>query len=400
MLQLNNGCSCSKPSINPKNWNQPGASIKKDWYIQYYFYDPTFKERYKNGRLTIVKGGINQFKTLAERRQAAKILLAEEIRMLTEEDYNPITGYRLIAPPMEYEIDPATPFIEALKMAMGKIRVEKSTASDLASVIRGVELSARQLRISHIRISEVRRKHIKSILENLMHTNERFTANRFNKYRSYLMMLFTELVELEAVESNPVREIRKQKVLQKQRILLTQEERTLINAELQKHHYEFWRFLIIFFHSGGREAELLRLRYEDIDLVNQRYKTIVRKGTTQREQLRTIKDVAVYFWQELMSVAKPGDYIFSKGLVPGKKPIRPDQITRRWRRHVKEKLGIRADFYSLKHLNLDETAAALDIQAAAHLAGHTTPVITLQHYALGEKDRIHDRLKKINNSFA
>lgn len=63
-------------------------------------------------------------------------------------------------------------------------------------------------------------------------------------------------------------------------------------------------------------------------------------------------------------------------------------------------LGIKGDFYSLKHSNLDETAAALDINAAAAMAGHTTPVITLKHYAHGEKERQHERLKKVANTFS
>jgi hypothetical protein len=41
------------------------------------------------------------------------------------------------------------------------------------------------------------------------------------------------------------------------------------------------------------------------------------------------------------------DYVFSKNLLPGKIPIDPSQVGRRWRRHVKIPLGITADFYLL-----------------------------------------------------
>ena len=53
MIKLPNGCSISNPSVYPTNWNKPQASIKKIWYIQYYFYDPAFK-RYKYGKKCIV----------------------------------------------------------------------------------------------------------------------------------------------------------------------------------------------------------------------------------------------------------------------------------------------------------------------------------------------------------
>ncbi len=57
MLQLQNGCSCSELSVSPKNWKTGGASIlKKEWFIQYYFHDPAFKDKYKHGYQARVKG--------------------------------------------------------------------------------------------------------------------------------------------------------------------------------------------------------------------------------------------------------------------------------------------------------------------------------------------------------
>ena len=58
------------------------------------------------------------------------------------------------------------------------------------------------------------------------------------------------------------------------------------------------------------------------------------------------------------------------------------------------------DFYALKHLNLDETAAILDAEAAAKMAGHTSTVITLKHYLFNEEERKMKKLRKVDNSFA
>lgn len=65
---------------------------------------------------------------------------------------------------------------------------------------------------------------------------------------------------------------------------------------------------------------------------------------------------------------------------------------------MKKKLGIKADIYSLKHSNLDETAAILDVKAAQNQAGHTAPVITIERYLGGENERKHNRLKTFNNN--
>jgi integrase len=155
----------------------------------------------------------------------------------------------------------------------------------------------------------------------------------------------------------------------------------------------------IFFHSGAREQELLLIKKSDIDIKRQRYKVIIRKGKDYVEKWRTIKDIVLPLWQEVFELASGDQYLFSEGLNPGDKTIRRDQITRRWRTHVKQKLSITADFYSLKHSNLDEIAEALDIEAAQKAAGHTTAVITMD-YAIGEKERQHQRLKKVKNVFA
>jgi hypothetical protein len=80
--------------------------------------------------------------------------------------------------------------------------------------------------------------------------------------------------------------------------------------------------------------------------------------------------------------------------------ILAEQITKRWKKYVKGGMGITADFYSLKHLNLDETAEALSIEDAAKMAAHTTPVITMEVYAIGEKERQDQRLKKVRNPFS
>ena len=343
---------------------------------------------------------MNTYKNVSERIGVTKLLIEDELRSLTEDGYNPIIKTSLLSIDAQCGISSNTPFINALREASKKLSVAATTLSDIRSVLKGVEKSSTQLRIVSLPISTIRRKHIKAILENMPKNNPNFSAHRFNKYRAYLIMLFKELVELEAIEVNPVREISKQKTTTKFRRTLTLQERDKVNEHLKNKTYTFWRFLQIFFHSGGRETELMRLQGKHVDITRQRYVVLIKKGRQYREVERTIKDVALPLWKELIERCSAEDYLFSVGLEPGTKQIRTDQITRRWRTHVKKPLGIEADFYSLKHLNTDETAALLGIQDAAAQNSHTTTAITLQHYAIGEKERQHNRLKQVKNSFA
>lgn len=403
MIHLANGCSCSKLSVYPKNWQDSTADINCTWYINYRFYDPAFKDdpQIKGRKQKVIKG-MNSYNTLKERQEATRILLEGEMTLLKQQNYNPITGFFEELPDEPIDIDhtisSATGFIRALELAKAGMKKAASTMRDIQTVINGVTPAAAKLGITRLPISKVTRKHIKAILKQCELDNKEWSANRFNTYRTYLKILFGELIEAEATEIDPLSKIKKQKTVKRIRQRLSLEERKVINEHLQREHYSFWRFMHIFFHSGARETEMMLIKKEDVDLRNQRFKMIIKKGKNYREVMRTIKDVVLPLWIEVVDQAKYGDYLFAKNLAPGKEAIKSDQINRRWRTHVKEKLGITADFYSLKHSNLDETAEILSAVDAQKMAAHSSLVVTMDHYLLGEKEREHKRLKEVNNS--
>ena len=156
------------------------------------------------------------------------------------------------------------------------------------------------------------------------------------------------------------------------RDVLSPEERITVNQYLEEKYPSFHRFLHIFFHSGARISELLRVTDSDMDLKNQRYKVIVQKGRNYTQVWKTIKDVAMPYWLSVMKECVKGDFVFSVGLKPGSKQIQPYQVTKRWYRLVKKKIGIAADFYSLKHLHTTEVVDLLGEKEAAKHNEHTS----------------------------
>ncbi len=398
MIILPNGCTCSNLSVFPKSWKTPKASIKIKWYISYRFYDPNFRNKYPYGKQIQIKG-MNLYKELTPRREATITLIEEELYQLKTNGVNPITGKKNEEIERFYEILPSTPFIEALYQVFKTLKYDKTTLSDLKGILKGVNLAATELRINNIPVSEIRRRHIKMILEYCPEIIKGWSAKRFNRYRAYLSILFKELVELETIESNPIREISKQKITKVAREILNVEERKKINTFLKEHYYEFWRFIQIFFHSGSRESELLLMKIVDIDLAQQKFKVIVEKGKQNIEQWRPIKTIILPLWKEIVVNASSFQYVFSTGLKPGLNAINPAQLTRRWREHVKIKLNIKADLYSLKHLNLDETAEALSIEDASKMAAHSS-IETTKIYTVNQGKRQDERLKRLENHFA
>lgn len=472
MHALPNGCTCSDLSVNPKNWQSLKASTKKPWYVFYRFYDPNFKNdpKFKKGKLKLIKT-MNRFSNLVERQDAVRVILEDEWGLLKNNSYNPITE-QMEEPLLEvheYEIHPDTPFATALRQCQEQLKKAKATVADIKSMLNFLEKAIAHLRYSSLPIKSVTRKHIRALLDYMPKVNPLFSDHRFNKYRSYLMILFSELIEMEATEINPVTGIKKRITVKRIRQRLTLDERRTVNQHLQKVNPEFWRFMNIFFHAGARETELTELQRKDVDLKNQRYKVTIRKGNTAREVWKPIKDIALGWWQKAMAEERPrvfnndnippelrakydtkellqlnakdinlayrrfkvvkhkrriepviiwreidikdislwknalkneSDYLFSRCLLPGIKAINPRQISRKWHFYVKDVLGIEADFYSLKHVNLDEVAEILSLNEAAKLASHTSTVVTMEHYTLGETDRQHERIKKVANKLA
>lgn len=210
---------------------------------------------------------------------------------------------------------------------------------------------------------------------------------------------------MQVISSNPVTDVEKKKQVRRLRTELDkQRERPQVRLHLQKVCPEFWTFVNIFFHSGSRITEMISLKPSDVDIAGQRFKVLVKKGREGKEQWRPIKDIVVSEWEKVLQEAGENDYLFSIGLKPGTRKIRPEQITRRWKRYVKKGLGITADLYSLKHSNLDETAGALQshreaVKIASEQAGHTTPVVTLKHYLQGEGERQNATVRGVWNEF-
>jgi integrase len=383
-IQLGGGNSHSSLSVSPKNWKTKKASIAKDWFILYRFYDSRFPKPKQ-----IMLKGMNSFKNLQERQIETQKLLEKELAAL-KDGFNPFDK-NTIVPIEEQQIT----LIQALKLALEKVSVAEVTKKDIKTSMDKFEIAITQLDWIQLSISDVSRKHIRQILDKSSNTDD-----RFNKNRSYLMILISVLCELELVAFNFVRDIKKRKVVKYLRQVLTDEERVKVNEYLLNEYPEFHRFLHIFFHSGARISELIRLKVSDVDLANQRFKMVIKKGTTYREVWKTIKTIALPFWIELINDSNESDFVFSKGLKPGAIEIQPYQINKRWYRLVKKKLNIKADFYSLKHLHTTEVVELIGAKEAAIHNGHNSTSMVSKVYDVRREIREQVGIASLKNKFA
>lgn len=419
MISLPNGCSCSEPTIYPANWKTGGKSLLKcNWYIQYRFRDPgqddEFQKKYKYGYPVRVKfkRGVQSIEDL---RTAAAQLTSEVRRMLIIDGYNPITKSNKVPTAIQSDIPGSTLFINALRSALSTIKVGKGSKYDLTSIIKYVESAADALSLDTLQIDQVKRKHIKLILEHLGKTKKRWSANTHNWYLSYLTIIFNELIEFEAIEHNPVSKISRMNNPSFIRETLSKDQRHLVDHHLRKKGSSRFRLYIrLFFHSGIRSTELLALKAKDVDLERQVIRVTIRKRRNDTQVQKTIKDIALPFWWLALKECQPEDYIFSNNLFPGPKRINAIQISRRWKKYVKDPkvtdaagniiygeggLGINADFYSFKHANTTEIVNSIGEKAASELNSHTSVAMVRKIYDVDRVPREHDKIRKAGNDF-
>lgn len=278
--QLPNGCSVSELSVFPSDWHTKKAKVNIKWYIKYRFYDPL-----QSKPKQIVLKGMNPFKSLFERQEETKRLLEKEMRDLLA-GINPF-GKSI------FDTHNSLTIVEALELAASKVVVAPITKRDINYALGKIKIAICQLGLKDLKVDDVSRKHFREILD-----RSSVSDDMFNKQRSYLMVLISVLCEMEILQSNCIRDIKKRKTTKYLRQVLTLDERKIVNDYLFEHYPSFHRFLHIFYHSGARISEMMRIKVSDVDLLNQRFKIIIKKGTRYYETWKTIKNIAMPFWEE------------------------------------------------------------------------------------------------------
>jgi len=456
MITTFNGCYRSEIKVQPTNWNTVKASVSAPWRINYRFYDPAFKDhpKLKKGKQVKILG-MNHFTSREERQAFTRRLIEREKREIDVLGFNPITkAYMAQAEPVievaAQELNSSTPLIEALNIIFAEMapNIEQGTIAELTTVLKYFSQSAALLKKDRMPLEMIKARDIKIIMENCKNltvtrtVNKRDEKNRiirhkvdgkmvpvkieivssktwndneFNKYRKCLSILFTELERQEIVEYNPIKKISKRDTGvvdpdQAPRKILAPEERRRVHLALIIDLPAFHRFIHIFYHSGARISEIMRLQGKNVDLAGQRFKVLVKKRKKLTWVWKTIKDVALPYWQVAMAHCGHEDYVFSKGLLPGPKAIRVEQVGRRWARHIKKKLGINSRMYDLKHLHttevineLEKLQTELKVDPAAIAAehnSHTSTAMVVQIYDVDAAKREHRKVKGLKNTFA
>ena len=375
----------SQPMVNPTNWESSKCSLKKDWYIHYRIHTD------QGSKLRIVKG-MNHLKTWELRHACTKDLLRKELEKLQQ----PAATPAII--PSQTSVVHYKDFKEGLLDMLNRKRKTcvKRHCNNIETLVERFMTTAERKGIQ-LTFGEVTRQNCLLILDSIEDYYP-CSDKTYNRYVKDVGNLFGMLDYYEFIKYNPFQKIVKKTVEVEARRVASPDERKMIDKYLYEHHYGFWRFTNIFFSSGARETELCRMETADIHLKERIFKVWVYKGRSKRQEIKPILPEAYRHWAEVVALAKK--HPFGPNFEPGNCPVNVDQVSKTWKRLVKDELKLGyIDFYSLKHLHTDLMAENHGIELAQQLDNHKD-VKTTSIYAVGEKTRHLDKLKQINIKFS
>lgn len=376
------GCSYTELWVSPANWQKATKKdLDKDWYVQCIFFDPRYEKKYPKGFPYRKKA--NKPQTIEERKALISFLL-KNIPQQFNNGYNPITKKYMNLRDEGLYSDLL--FIEAFKRAL---EIKSGTKSHLYNIKRAIERleeASEALGMQYIKVKDLRRVDLKIMLDYLQ-----LPDKYYNKFVIYFSSLYRVLIEYECCESNITRDIYPKKTFKEPRLVLEKNELDKIKELLEETHPEFYRYMMIFLYSGARNTELFRLQRKDVDLDKQEFVILLEKGGQYKRCTKVILTPALEYWKEVCEECQsPDDYLFSLNFVPSKKMGHTEIVTRFWKRKVKDKLGIEADFYALKHYMLDN----LDSDTAMLLASHTNKNTTAI-YQVNKAKKDREMLKQL-----
>jgi len=376
------GCSYTELWVSPANWQKATKKdLDKDWYVQCIFFDPRYEKKYPKGFPYRKKA--NKPQTIEERKALISFLLKNILQQFNN-GYNPITKKYMNL--RDEGLYPDLLFIEAFKRALEIKSGAKSHLYNIKRAIERLEEASEALGMQYIKVKDLRRVDLKIMLDYLQ-----LPDKYYNKFVIYFSSLYRVLIEYECCESNITRDIYPKKTFKEPRLVLEKNELDKIKELLEETHPEFYRYMMIFLYSGARNTELFRLQRKDVDLDKQEFVILLEKGGQYKRCTKVILTPALEYWKEVCEECQsPDDYLFALNFVPSKKMGHTEIVTRFWKRNVKDKLGIEADFYALKHYMLDN----LDSDTAMLLASHTNKNTTAI-YQVNKAKKDREMLKQL-----
>jgi integrase len=352
----------------------------KYWYIYYRYDGVQFRDTYGN----------NKIKDLQLRERSYNKICADLLRDL-KNGYNPnIPDDILLRNDMN--------FVQALNFGLleKKGNITKESYCSYSGTVRFLETAAKSLKIENLKIVDLKRVHVKSLLTEAGRIRK-WTNNTYNTHLLHLKIILYVLIEEGILEANPATRIANKNVDKNSNYHRPASEVDMksIKKALFENDFNFYVFCITIFHTGIRPGELLKVTLGMVDLIRDEFS--LPNTITKNKRSRNVpinKYLKEYYTNIDFSNMPKEHYLFgsfkSQGrgkkkkenkLLPDFTPSEFPTIRKtagdRWNDIVKDGLGITMNLYAMKHYGANKKIlAGMDLDSLRELYGHSSKVTT------------------------
>jgi len=281
----------SLPNIYDAN-----GDLKKRWYVYYSFRNPLTD---KLERQTPIYSGVNQFKTLKERKEAIKIL-AKAIETILENGFNPYDDSISIDQSKKYNIPEAVTFALELK----KNTLKENSYRDFRVRINSFQKWLLANGYENRYITTVNKKTVITFLNSILSNT---SAKNRNNTRSNLSMFFQSLEDNDIITDNFVKKINVLKSTpERNKTYSTTQEVDIFNY-LKSNDDLLLLFIQFISYNHLRPVEVVRLKIKDVNIKD---KLIYVRAKNKAVKIKIIPEILLSAIPDLEKL-NPESFLFT-----------------------------------------------------------------------------------------
>lgn len=272
--------------------------------------------------------------------------------------------------------------------------IVRASGQSMAKVIAHGD-AIKSLHFNYLTVSETKRAHIRR-LANEVKLKRKWSNKAHNKYLGHIKSVLSVLVDWDIIERNPAHLIKQlPEEDSNANVPASPDEHQIIKEHLENSHPHFYVYVATIFHTGIRPKEVLGITLRMVDLSKRQIILPANITKTKKERIVPINDhlSSMLYDMELDgfpldfflfgSYREPGQGNRSKSnldFVPGPTRIRRNTASMKWKKIVKDGLGIDVNLYSNKHAGANaKILAGIDLDALRELYGHSSKLMTMRY---------------------
>ena len=203
-------------------------------------------------------------------------------------------------------------------------------------------------KIQNIPISGFSYHHAQKFMDYLI-TNRDIGNRTYNNYISTYRIIFNTFEKRELILKNPFNKIEFLQETEGKIVAFTDEEWNTIYKKLPEEDPQLWVIANFIYYAALRPAEIMRLKFSNIDLSRQKIYSLASNSKNKKQQVIEIPDTFLEILKKVDWKYPSHYFLFSKNLLPGIKENYPTRIAERWRKFADHNNIKERTIYDFKH---------------------------------------------------